>query len=111
MGRYTPDGMSRAHDRSSTLLTLGYTSAVRCAQFGLSVAIVERDLLGGHAVNWGCIPINAMIASARLMRSIHESFRYGIDVPSPRIDHTRIAAHRDDAIKKVRAQMARFLDK
>ncbi len=61
-----------------SLFVLGYTSAIRCAQLGMSVAIVERDLLGGHAVNWGCIPLNSMIASARLIRSIHESVRYGI---------------------------------
>ena len=93
------------------MLSSGYTSAIRCAQLGKSVAIVERDLLGGHAVNWGCIPLNAMIASARLIRSIHESDRYGIDVSTPRIEFSRIARHRDDAVKKVRSQIKSFLAK
>ncbi|CAF2319864.1 unnamed protein product [Rotaria sp. Silwood2] len=85
--------------------------AIRCAQLGKSVAIVERDLLGGHAVNWGCIPLNAMIASARIIRSIHESVRYGIDISSHRIDFLRIARHRDEAVKKSRSQIKSFLEK
>ncbi|CAF1382094.1 unnamed protein product [Adineta steineri] len=75
----------------------GYTSAIRCAQYGKSVAIIERDLIGGHAVNWGCIPLNSMMTSARLIRSIHESTRYGINITSHRIDFSHITRHRDEA--------------
>ncbi|CAF0822450.1 unnamed protein product [Adineta ricciae] len=89
----------------------GYTSAIRCAQLGKSVAIVERDLLGGHAVNWGCVPLNSMIASARLIRSIHECDRYGIRIPSYRIDFSYITRHRDEAVKKIRSQLKHFLEK
>ncbi|CAF1187754.1 unnamed protein product [Rotaria sordida] len=89
----------------------GYTSAIRCAQLGKSVAIIERDLLGGHAVNWGCIPLNAMIASARFIRLIHESVRYGINISSHRIDYLRIARHRDEVVKKARSQIKKFLEK
>jgi pyruvate/2-oxoglutarate dehydrogenase complex dihydrolipoamide dehydrogenase (E3) component len=52
-----------------------------------------------------------MIASARLIRSIHESTRYGIDISSHRIEFSRIAHHRDEAVKKVRSQIKHFLDK
>ena len=97
--------------KRSFIFQSGYTSAIRCAQLGKSVAIVERDLLGGHAVNWGCIPLHAMITSARVLRSIHESTRYGIDISSHRIEFSRIARHRDEAIKKVRSQIQHFLDK
>ena len=72
---------------------------------------MERDLLGGHAVNWGCVPLNSMIASARLIRSIHECDRYGIRIPSYHIDFSCIARHRDEAVKKVRSQIKHFLDK
>jgi dihydrolipoamide dehydrogenase len=89
----------------------GYTCAVRCAQLGMTVAIVERDLLGGHAVNWGCVPLNAMLASARRLRSIYEAARYGIDVTSCRIEFSRVARHRDDAVKRARSQIKRFIDK
>lgn len=93
------------------MFTLGYTSAIRCAQLGKSVAIIERDLLGGHAVNWGCIPLNAMIASGRVLRSIHESARYGIDLSLRRVDFSRLARHRDEAVKKARSQIQRLLEK
>ncbi|CAF1222664.1 unnamed protein product [Adineta steineri] len=89
----------------------GYTSAIRCAQYGKSVAIIERDLIGGHAVNWGCIPLNSMMTSARLIRSIHESTRYGINITSHRIDFSHITRHRDEAVKKIRSQIKFFLNK
>lgn len=77
----------------------------------MKVALVERDLLGGHAINWGCIPFNAMLVSARLMRSIHESKRYGIEISSCRIEFSRIARHRDEAVRRARSQLKRILDK
>ena len=38
----------------------GYVAAIRCAQLGLKTAIVERELLGGICLNWGCIPTKAL---------------------------------------------------
>jgi pyruvate/2-oxoglutarate dehydrogenase complex dihydrolipoamide dehydrogenase (E3) component len=52
-----------------------------------------------------------MIASARVIRSIHESIRYGINISSHRIEFSRIARHRDEAVKKVRSQIKHFLEK
>ncbi|CAF0823057.1 unnamed protein product [Didymodactylos carnosus] len=89
----------------------GYTAAIRCAQLGMSVAIVERDLIGGHAVNWGCVPLNAMIASARIVRTVRESNLYAIDIPAHRIEFPRIARRRDEAVKNVRQQVKSFLQK
>ena len=42
----------------------GYVGAIRCAQLGLSVAVVEREGLGGTCVLWGCIPAKALLESA-----------------------------------------------
>jgi dihydrolipoamide dehydrogenase len=50
----------------------GYHSAIRAAQYGAEVAIVEKDKLGGTCLNWGCIPTKALYASAKLIESIEE---------------------------------------
>ena len=52
-----------------------------------------------------------MIASARVLRSIHESARYGIDLSARRMDFSRLARHRDDAVKKTRSHIRRLLEK
>jgi len=43
----------------------GYVAAIRCGQLGLSVAVIERDGLGGTCVLWGCIPAKALLESAK----------------------------------------------
>ena len=43
----------------------GYVAAIRAAQLGQNVAVVERENLGGVCVNWGCIPTKALIYNAR----------------------------------------------
>ena len=44
----------------------GYVAAIRAAQLGLKVAIVERENLGGICLNWGCIPTKALLRSAEI---------------------------------------------
>ena len=46
----------------------GYPAAIRAAQLGASVAIVEKEQLGGTCLNWGCIPTKALIAAADTFR-------------------------------------------
>lgn len=55
----------------------GYVSAIRCAQLGLSVAVVERDDLGGVCLNWGCIPTKALLRSAELYDLCRHSDAFG----------------------------------
>ncbi|HJX74487.1 MAG TPA: FAD-dependent oxidoreductase, partial [Candidatus Deferrimicrobiaceae bacterium] len=48
----------------------GYVAAIRAAQLGLRVAVVERDKPGGVCVNWGCIPSKAILKSADLYQQM-----------------------------------------
>ena len=50
----------------------GYVAAIRAAQLGLKVAVVEREALGGVCLNWGCIPSKALLRNAELINIIHE---------------------------------------
>jgi len=56
----------------------GYVAAIRAAQLGMRVAVVERDKPGGVCVNWGCIPSKAILTSAILYEDMRNAEAYGI---------------------------------
>lgn len=58
----------------------GYVAAIRAAQLGMKVAVVERESLGGICLNWGCIPTKALLKSAQVFEYIHHAEDYGIKV-------------------------------
>ncbi|WP_324263053.1 dihydrolipoyl dehydrogenase [Altererythrobacter sp. H2] len=58
----------------------GYVAAIRCAQLGLKTAIVERELLGGICLNWGCIPTKALLRSAEIKHYMDHASAYGLMV-------------------------------
>ena len=56
----------------------GYVAAIRCAQLGLKTAIIERELMGGICLNWGCIPTKAMLRSAEIFHLMHRANEFGL---------------------------------
>ncbi len=56
----------------------GYVSAIRGAQLGLNVAIVEREHMGGICLNWGCIPTKALLRSAEVFHLMHRAKEFGL---------------------------------
>ena len=56
----------------------GYVAAIRGAQLGLKVAIVERELLGGICLNWGCIPTKALLRSSEIYHYLQHARDYGL---------------------------------
>ena len=64
----------------------GYPAAIRSAQLGKKVAIVERESLGGICLNWGCIPTKALLKSAQVFEYINHSEDYGINVSGVKAD-------------------------
>ncbi|MFA6220303.1 MAG: dihydrolipoyl dehydrogenase [Erythrobacter sp.] len=58
----------------------GYVAAIRCAQLGLKTAIVERELLGGICLNWGCIPTKALLRSAEILHHARHASDYGLKI-------------------------------
>jgi dihydrolipoamide dehydrogenase len=87
----------------------GYTCAVRLAELGAKVAVVERDFVGGICTNWGCTPSKSMIESAKIARTVRESARYGVHVSDVRIDFKQVAERRDDVIYKSRQEVIDLL--
>ena len=56
----------------------GYVAAIRAAQLGLKVVIVERENLGGICLNWGCIPTKAMLRSSEVFHLMHRAKEFGL---------------------------------
>ena len=56
----------------------GYVAAIRAAQLGMKTAIVERELLGGICLNWGCIPTKALLRSAEIFHYMQHAKDYGL---------------------------------
>ena len=80
----------------------GYVAAIRGAQLGMSVAVVEqRDTLGGVCLNEGCIPSKALLDSSELFALARDRFGiHGIMIDPPRLDLARMMARKDDVVKK-----------
>lgn len=64
----------------------GYVAAIRAAQLGLKVGVVERESLGGICLNWGCIPTKALLKSANVFEYIQHAADYGINVKDASVD-------------------------
>ena len=64
----------------------GYVAAIRAAQLGLKVGIVERELLGGICLNWGCIPTKALLRSAEIFHYMQHAKDYGLAADNIRAD-------------------------
>ncbi|GLI57419.1 dihydrolipoyl dehydrogenase [Propionigenium maris DSM 9537] len=59
----------------------GYVAAIKAAQLGGKVAIVEKDNFGGVCLNWGCIPTKTLLKNAKVYQYILNSSKYGVDIP------------------------------
>jgi len=76
----------------------GYTAAIRAAQLGLKVAVVERADLGGVCLNWGCIPTKSLLHAADVFRDIESASRLGIKTGNVSYDiKVMVKASRDAA--------------
>ena len=65
----------------------GYVSAIRCAQLGLSVVVVEDDRPGGVCLNWGCIPTKALLRNAEVVHLFERASEFGITVQGFQADY------------------------
>ena len=88
----------------------GYVAAIRAAQLGLTVAVVERDKLGGVCVNIGCIPTKALLHSAYIARLLGESKEFGVEVTNIKTDYG-VAMKRSRRVSEQNSKGVEFLMK
>ncbi len=87
----------------------GYPAAIRAAQLGASVAIVEREQLGGTCLNCGCIPTKSLIAGADLLHHIQHATPLGINVKGATPDYAAMVAHKNKVVAQLRGGVAQLL--
>ena len=71
----------------------GYVAAIRAAQLGARVAIVEEDRPGGVCLNWGCIPSKALLTGAELAEALRHSDTFGISAGTLHFDYGKVIEH------------------
>lgn len=79
----------------------GYAAALRAAQLGMSVALIEKDKLGGTCLHRGCIPTKALLHSAEVADVTRESANFGVNATFQSIDMTQVNKYRDSIIEKL----------
>ncbi len=70
----------------------GYVAAIRAAQLGKKVALVEKENLGGVCLNWGCIPTKALLRSAEIYHLMHRLEDFGLSAKDIKFDLKKIVA-------------------
>jgi dihydrolipoamide dehydrogenase len=88
----------------------GYVGAIRAAQLGMSVAVIEREGLGGTCVLWGCIPAKALLESASLASKVQKAADFGVMVTNVKFDYG-VAMKRSRAVSTQNSKGVEFLFK
>lgn len=87
----------------------GYPCAIRLAQLGKSVAIVEKGNIGGECLNFGCIPSKSLIHSAKIVHDAQISLRDGLLNGSFTVDYSTAFNFRGEAVRKLTAGVEQLL--
>ena len=89
----------------------GYVAAIRAAQLGLKTAIVERELLGGICLNWGCIPTKALLRSAEIFHYLQHADAYGLSAKDAGFDLSKVVARSRAVAKQLNQGVAHLMKK
>ncbi len=83
----------------------GYVAAIRCAQLGMKVALIEKySTLGGTCLNVGCIPSKALLDSSEHFHNAAHTFKeHGIDINTPKVNFKQMIARKNEVVKQTTA--------
>ena len=85
----------------------GYVAALKAAQLGARVAVIEKHHLGGTCLNYGCIPSKALLSSAEMLHSVRQADKWGVKVEGGvGFNWAAITAHKDRTIRQLRGGIA-----
>src|SRR5512137_1029898 len=84
----------------------GYVCALRAAQLGLRVALVEEKHLGGVCLHWGCIPTKSLYAATRLLHQAATAGEMGVALSAPEVDLARLASWKESVTARLASGIA-----
>ncbi len=79
----------------------GYEAAIRGAQLGANVLLIEKDSIGGTCLNRGCIPTKALYRNAEIIENVKEADHFGVEIPSFSINAMKIQERKQDVVKSL----------
>lgn len=79
----------------------GYVAAIRAAQLGAQVTLIEKDKLGGTCLNRGCVPTKALLRSAEIMTEIKNAGTFGISAEKVTLDFTAVMKRKEEVVKRL----------
>lgn len=90
----------------------GYVAAIRAAQLGAKVTVVEKEYLGGTCLNWGCIPSKAMIAASETYQHVKHAGEYGVEVKGDvSMNFEKMMARTEKVVKTLRGGVGMLFKK
>lgn len=84
----------------------GYTAALKAAEFGMRVAVIERKTIGGTCVNRGCIPTKALLYASDMFHMMQNSDEFGVFTDFISFDFAKMQKYKDQAVAKYRESIA-----
>lgn len=88
----------------------GYVAAIKAAQLGAKVALIEKDKLGGTCLNWGCIPTKALVRSAEMYKDFTKAEENGFKIPYLAFDWLKIQSRKDKIVKRLVGGIEHLMD-
>ena len=79
----------------------GYACALRAAQLGLTVALVEKDKVGGTCLHRGCIPTKAMLHAAEVADTVRKGSQFGIHAVIDKVDLSGVVSYADSVVERI----------
>ncbi|MBY6161144.1 dihydrolipoyl dehydrogenase [Mameliella alba] len=89
----------------------GYVAAIRGAQLGLKVAVVEREHMGGICLNWGCIPTKALLRSSEIFHTLHRASEFGLSAEGIGFDLEAVVARSRKVAQQLNGGVGHLLKK
>ncbi|UCC20060.1 MAG: dihydrolipoyl dehydrogenase [Promethearchaeota archaeon] len=84
----------------------GYHAAIRAAQYGAKVALIEKNKLGGTCLNRGCIPTKALLASAHYLEKMDDAEDFGITINDYKVDFAKVVERKNRIVNELGAGIA-----
>jgi dihydrolipoamide dehydrogenase len=81
----------------------GYVAAIRAGQLGGRVVLIEKELLGGTCLNWGCIPSKALLDAATRLETIKRAEEFGLQASGVSFDWSKVQARKQKVVQQLRS--------